>query len=199
MYRRSGIGLALALAACDAQAPADYRGEPLGSVRGGIEAEGALEGDAALLWWTPGGGAIVRTPLQVRGEFPAGFSIDLFEPPPAEALLAPGDERPLRMYRTSGERVLCRGTWTGPRAVAHVAVVDAAGHIAGLDEDRVLTYDAASGYGIASLQWAAGDAACVSCADPAPLGHHLRPHPDGLDARLHIAATATPEEACDVP
>jgi hypothetical protein len=88
------LGLALMLAAvpaCSAQAEPDYRGEPLAVLRGAIvTGERAAPGDveAAVVWVSEpelDGWPIAR--VHVRGEFPAQFSVEVFDPPPEPAEL----------------------------------------------------------------------------------------------------------------
>ncbi|HKO93989.1 MAG TPA: hypothetical protein VJU61_22700 [Polyangiaceae bacterium] len=87
----NGILMLGGLVGCSAQVEPDYRGEPLAVLRGALvtgEQAAPSEVDAALVWLTAdeidGGWPIAR--VRVRGEFPAQFSIEVFDPPPAHAV-----------------------------------------------------------------------------------------------------------------
>jgi hypothetical protein len=81
-----------ATAACDAQAPAAYEGDALGTIQGTIRNEAADAPSAAevvLLWHAESeddAEVPVAVKTEVEGSFPASFSLDLFEPAPDEAL-----------------------------------------------------------------------------------------------------------------
>jgi hypothetical protein len=81
----------LGLAGCDPAASPSYRGEPLEDLAGTIT--GALSrppppADLLLLWinWRTAPGTVVGTRVPVAGSFPAGFSLELYVPPPPEAM-----------------------------------------------------------------------------------------------------------------
>jgi hypothetical protein len=85
--------MGLVLAGCDAAALQGYQGEPLEALAGTIQGSLAAPPPAAdllLLWinWRTAPGTVVGTRVPVTGSFPAGFSLDIFLPPPAEALNA---------------------------------------------------------------------------------------------------------------
>jgi hypothetical protein len=76
------------LVACSAQVQPDYRGEPLAVIRGALvtgEQVVPSEVDAALVWVSAkegeDGWPVAR--VRVRGEFPAQFTIEVLDPPPA--------------------------------------------------------------------------------------------------------------------
>jgi len=82
-----GTLLTTGLMACSAQVEPDYRGEPLATVRGALvtgEQAAPSEVDAALVWVTGNetddGWPVAR--VRVRGEFPAQFTIEVFDAPP---------------------------------------------------------------------------------------------------------------------
>jgi hypothetical protein len=85
------LGNALVMAgplACSAQAEPDYRGEPLAVVRGAIvtgEQSAPSDVDAAVVWVSGAGPDQDGYPIarvRVHGEFPAQFTIEVFDPPP---------------------------------------------------------------------------------------------------------------------
>jgi hypothetical protein len=75
---------ALVLGACDAQHTSDYRGEALLSLRGSVEIadDNHVKGKLvpAIAFVTHGDVHIVD--VDVHGEFPADFTLDVYEPPP---------------------------------------------------------------------------------------------------------------------
>lgn len=79
-------------AGCDSQAPPDYRGEPLGTIRGTIidASSNPPEAPQVVLLWhhedEEDRDAPVGVETQVSGDFPASFRLDLFEPPPEDTL-----------------------------------------------------------------------------------------------------------------
>jgi hypothetical protein len=83
---------------CSAQADPHYRGEPVVSVHGTVTTEGAPPSsniDAAIVWMktykthsAPYFTAKFATErASVSGTFPANFTLDVFTPPPAEAMV----------------------------------------------------------------------------------------------------------------
>jgi hypothetical protein len=78
----------IAAAGCDAQAPGDYQGEPLATIRGTVRNEATAPPDGAelVLRWHHESEADQDEPvyeaIEVAGVFPASFSLDIFEPPP---------------------------------------------------------------------------------------------------------------------
>lgn len=97
---RSVVGLTLVgwLGACDAQVGEEYPGEALATLHGTITvAEGTqIDGDAAatVVWhvWQDGDDASVTDELPVSGDFPASFTLSIYEPPPEAARFDVGDE-----------------------------------------------------------------------------------------------------------
>lgn len=83
---------ACALLGCDRQAPADYSGEPLLSMRGRVEL--ALEHPAeaslvpALAFRNHESSELRIVDVEVSGEFPAEFALDVYLPPPPSAFVA---------------------------------------------------------------------------------------------------------------
>ena len=81
----------LALCACDPQASTAYNGESLLRVRGSVELtldreyDGALQ--PALAFRNSEQNAFYIMDVAVRGEFPASFTLDVYEPPPDEAFI----------------------------------------------------------------------------------------------------------------
>jgi hypothetical protein len=72
----------------------EYKGEPLATLRGVVEANDALESRddlvAAIVWMTAEPPPNFKTKLvgsrvAIRGSFPASFQLDLYTPPPPEA------------------------------------------------------------------------------------------------------------------
>lgn len=91
-----GAVAAAALAACDGQAGPDYPGEPLATIRGTVLANVAVRSGPldVILFWIPFEDDVdepVAQRVAVSGEFPAAFKLDLFEPPPPEGYIFPGD------------------------------------------------------------------------------------------------------------
>jgi len=93
MKRRLGLALLLAgPLACSAQAEPDYRGEPLAVVRGAIvtgEHAAPSDVEAAVVWISEpeqDGWPVAR--VHVSGEFPAQFTVEVFDPPPEPAELS---------------------------------------------------------------------------------------------------------------
>lgn len=89
---------AAAFAGCDPQADDEYRGEPLATLEGSIQvAEDTSPGDdlvAATLWhvWDEEDSTSVNDHVEVGGEFPAAFHLELFAPPPERALFDLSEE-----------------------------------------------------------------------------------------------------------
>jgi hypothetical protein len=94
----TGAWMMAGLTACSAQVEPDYRGEPLATIRGALvtgEQAAPSEVDAALVWVSGAaddeGWPIAR--VHVRGEFPAQFSIEVFDAPPVLTIpVQQGDE-----------------------------------------------------------------------------------------------------------
>jgi hypothetical protein len=101
------LGLAaLASAACEAQVRPDYRGEPLATIEGQVVTEAGTDETvplaAAIVWYAGIGpdnssdnyhvGVIRVRGVQaaVTGAFPAAFRLDLYDPPPSDALSSAG-------------------------------------------------------------------------------------------------------------
>mgnify|MGYP001828356333 CR=1 FL=1 len=94
----------LALSACDAQVDPDYPGEPIASLVGTVtnemQSRTATDPVVGLLWineLTPGGpDTAFGETVAVSGQFPADFTLDVYAPPPPEALndLSAGGQRP---------------------------------------------------------------------------------------------------------
>jgi len=84
------IGVLEGLAACDAQADAAYRGEPLFSLRGTVSndlPEAPEEMEVSLVWLvTAGDDYAVTEGVPVTGDFPAKFSLDVLSPPTEDSL-----------------------------------------------------------------------------------------------------------------
>ncbi|HEX7480711.1 MAG TPA: hypothetical protein VF331_23120 [Polyangiales bacterium] len=82
-----------ALAACDPQATSSYRGEPLLSVVGSVSvAQNQTKSPLrpALAFLSPKG--MLITDVDVHGQFPAEFTLDVYDPPPPEALFLGGGD-----------------------------------------------------------------------------------------------------------
>jgi hypothetical protein len=78
---------------CDSQVDSDYPGESLATVRGTIANERTLptpEAHAGLFWIATSAADqneyLHGESVEVSGDFPAQFQLDLFQPPPEEAL-----------------------------------------------------------------------------------------------------------------
>jgi hypothetical protein len=86
------------LAGCDSQAGKDYRGEPLLSINGSVVIQnqnppGNLVPALAFINYNKR--TLDFAEVEVTGEFPARFTLDVFDPPPAGSLYDwedPGDE-----------------------------------------------------------------------------------------------------------
>jgi hypothetical protein len=82
------------LGGCDAQAGADYNGQPLASLKGTVQNQSGIppaqQIDAALLWLaassTSPDAIMSVTPVTIEKLFPAQFTITIYLPPPAAAL-----------------------------------------------------------------------------------------------------------------
>lgn len=75
-------------AGCDAQAPSDYRGESLLTLLGNVEIPEANRGEPlvpALVFMGPNSELHV-VDVAVKGQFPADFRIDVYEPPPRRVI-----------------------------------------------------------------------------------------------------------------
>ena len=92
------IALAALAAGCDARTNSDYQGEVLATLQGEVRLEGSSPppGDEVELFYRNYGGWFGDTGTEdflfvqrvsVTGEYPAAFQIELFEPPPEEALI----------------------------------------------------------------------------------------------------------------
>lgn len=92
MTKTKYLGFALfACTACDGLAPPEYRGEPLLSVRGSITSVTGEKLDPRLVpavaWMDDGDDArFLLQDVDVRGDFPANFTLNMLEPPPEGAL-----------------------------------------------------------------------------------------------------------------
>jgi hypothetical protein len=84
------LAAAVAALACDAQVDGRFDGVPLATLRGEITSRRAqpLAGDArmAVVWDTNGAVLAQPTELEVHGQFPSSFTVDILEPPPDDAL-----------------------------------------------------------------------------------------------------------------
>lgn len=88
------VTAALAAAGCDQPAGPDYEGEVLASLRGTVVDDRSTDTSAAkvVLVWGVDEAPIdrhVATEVPVAGAFPAEFRLDVFEPPPDDALMTP--------------------------------------------------------------------------------------------------------------
>jgi hypothetical protein len=82
----------LALSACDAQVDPDYPGEPIASLVGTVTNEMQVRkptnAEVALVWLNTAGSPdrYFGERAAVNSQFPADFTLDVYAPPPAEAL-----------------------------------------------------------------------------------------------------------------
>lgn len=144
------VPLASSLFACSSQVQSDYQGEPVATLRGKVVAKKAsLESDvsAAIVWST------VRPEffgerVDVQGSFPASFSLNLFEAPPAEAELATYNDYCIaeRWRGDIVEGADCDGTLipegTGVGAwIGHIVAVDSSTQDGQLDVPKVVGAD----------------------------------------------------------
>lgn len=76
---------ALLAAACDPQATTDYAGEPMAQVRGVMSSAvtEVPDGLVPIIFWQ---GSSYGTQVDVVVRFPSSFTLDLYQPPPDEAL-----------------------------------------------------------------------------------------------------------------
>lgn len=94
--RRSALALCLGLslgAGCDPQAPTEYQGEQLLSIRGSVETERGVNTEGlqpALAFFSKEREALHVIEVDVHGEFPNRFQLDVYDPPPADSLLSTG-------------------------------------------------------------------------------------------------------------
>jgi hypothetical protein len=82
-------GVSLAIGACDPQASPEFRGLSLLTVHGSVTiAEGHTQGELvpALAFANQDTGEIEIVDVEVQGEFPSDFRLDVFEPPSGGAL-----------------------------------------------------------------------------------------------------------------
>jgi hypothetical protein len=81
--------LAFALATgCDAQVSPRFTGEALLTITGSVQIQQPDHGDLvvpALAFWIPSKGEVRIQDVEVQGEFPSDFRLDVYEPPPTEA------------------------------------------------------------------------------------------------------------------
>jgi hypothetical protein len=96
----------LCFAACAPQADTKYRGDPLARLHGRVETSataGSTPLAAALIWSQIAPNADAKasvarprlgTSVPVSGQFPAEFTLDVYEPPPAGALFTCFPENP---------------------------------------------------------------------------------------------------------
>jgi hypothetical protein len=86
------------LAGCDAQVGEDYRGEPLLTINGSVVIQNTNPPEnlvPALAFVDAKQASFHFTDVEVTGEFPNRFTLDVFDPPPAASLYDfedPGDE-----------------------------------------------------------------------------------------------------------
>lgn len=90
------LPLLLAAVGCDSQTNSDYRGETLAQLRGVVyspltSAPPAMEVQIVWDWDDDEGDRLTGQKAQVQGEFPASFTLDLTEPPPAEVIAVSPD------------------------------------------------------------------------------------------------------------
>lgn len=82
--------LMAALGGCSAQATTDYQGDPLFTMTGRVELQLSTPAMQdlvpSLAFMAPGQSEIRFVETEVSGEFPAGFRIDLYTPPPASVI-----------------------------------------------------------------------------------------------------------------
>jgi len=91
--RAPGLLLAILCAVasgCDPQAGASYRGEPLFSVTGSVRlTRSRVEGPLVpAIAFVDGDDALWFLDVEVEGEFPSGFTLRVYDPPPSEVLVA---------------------------------------------------------------------------------------------------------------
>jgi len=110
---------AMFVVACDAQQTPDYTGNPPMSSLVGLVTNGRTQptppskvviewGDVGLMFPPYGAG------VNLTGNFPEAFQIDLFNAPPAERLFLPSDAFPTGYYDPAGESRI---------AIAHILAV----------------------------------------------------------------------------
>jgi hypothetical protein len=106
--RVSWMVLLALLIGCEAQVPGGYQGESLATIRGTVrnEASDPPEGAELVMRWhyedEEDRDAPVYESIEVAGEFPAAFRLDIFEPPPERTFgrLDGPDDNPSR-YRVA--------------------------------------------------------------------------------------------------
>jgi hypothetical protein len=103
---------AIPMSACDGQAQSDFPGDSLGTLQGTIRSEATLppaSSDVVLLWRTesePDVEVLSGHKVTVQGEFPASFTLDLYEPPPDETMHFVDAEPDVSSeYRISASRI----------------------------------------------------------------------------------------------
>ena len=185
------VGL-LALAACDRQSDADYRGEPLARIQGTITSnpEAPPTELAPVISWEGQTVAVVET--EVVSEFPARFRIDLFEPPPENSLndLSQGGALPDQArvavglivawpVELDGENVDPDGLAAFGVAEHHVLVYADRDVLAGTAGADLLGGELDAGYHVVEV---------VPREEPdcGEVFDCLRPAPDDLDTRIPI-------------
>jgi hypothetical protein len=89
---------ALTVSACDSQVGDDYPGEALATLEGTISVADSIEvpseAVATVVWhvWQDGDGASRTAPVAIDGEFPASFTLGIYEAPPLETQFDLGAE-----------------------------------------------------------------------------------------------------------
>jgi hypothetical protein len=90
--------VALTVAGCDSQAGSDYPGEPLATLEGTVTVADSTEvptsAEATIVWhvWQDGDSANVTESAAIEGEFPAAFTLGIYEPPPEVSRFDLGEE-----------------------------------------------------------------------------------------------------------
>jgi hypothetical protein len=80
---------ALSLAACTSQVDPTYQGEPLATVQGSVDGDGSSPASSVVLIWDVNDHPLdlVGTTAPITDQFPAGFTMPLYTPPPDDALI----------------------------------------------------------------------------------------------------------------
>jgi len=129
IFGRTLMLISVLAVGCESQADSDYVGEVQATLQGTVELEPALrapEGmDVVLAWHRDDDGRDLGVGQRVTltGQFPAGFKLDLTEPPPPNVLLEPEGKGP-------GE--------AGPKyAIAVIMAVTKGRDVSSLDDDAL--------------------------------------------------------------
>jgi hypothetical protein len=194
MTRTHFLGVLFVIAACDGQAGTDYPGEPLATIHGTIVNNVTVSSPVeVMLWWIPNDDNIspkfVGQRVAVSGEFPAAFTLDLFEPPPAGSYRFSGSAYGLPDFGQAAIVAAPPGfSFDGPppavfaTSEVHQVMYLSSAVVAGTPAAELFGGPIAAGYHVTPF--------CTDESDELPAC--LRPLPDDLDTEIVLVLERGP-------